>query len=152
MADHQFRRERAGDTLQPTALVNEAFIRLIGGRPTEWANRAHFFGAAAQAMRRVLIERSRSKHAQKRGGVRLDVTSLTDLAERSPQHTLDAVDVDRALLRLAALDERQARIAELRIFAGLEHEEIAELLEISSRTVKREWRIARAFLAQALRP
>jgi RNA polymerase sigma factor (TIGR02999 family) len=149
MAVFYFRREPRGGTLQPTALVHEAFLRLVGARAS-WENRAHFFAAAAQAMRRVLIDRGRARRAVKRGGRNVFVTGLDDVEAPAPQAAFDVLDIDRALRKLAAIDERQGRIVELRVFAGLEIDEIGEVLGISGRTVKREWRLARAFLMREL--
>jgi RNA polymerase sigma factor (TIGR02999 family) len=144
------RREDAGHTLQATALVNEAYMRLVGQRQAEWQNRGQFYGIAAQLMRRILIDHAREHLAAKRGGGARQVTlSGVDVAADSD----DAVEVlalHDALERLALLDERQAKVVEMRYFAGLGVEEVAEALEISPATVKREWATARAWLKREL--
>ena len=136
-------RERENHTLQPTALVNEAFLRLIG-QDVEWQNRSHFIGVAAQMMRRVLVDHARGKQALKRGG---DVTMIElspDVAAADREYQILALD--DALQQLATLDERQAKIVELRFFGGLTIEETAEAIGVSPATVKREWTMARAWL------
>lgn len=148
-AARYLRRERSGHTLQPTALVHEAFLRLLGQHSVEWRSRAQFFGVAAQMMRRILVDHARSKYADKRGGVsiKLDVETVEDVAAGS---VVDVVAVDEALKRLAELDPDQARVVELRFFGGLTVEETAEVIGSSPRTVKREWRSARAWLHKEL--
>lgn len=144
------RREDAGHTLQPTALVHEAYMRLVDQRQGQYQNRSQFYGIAAQMMRRVLIDHAREHLAAKRGGGARQVTlSGVDI----PADSDDAVDIlalHDALERLAALDERQAKVVELRYFGGLSVEEAAEALEISPATVKREWATARAWLKREL--
>ena len=142
------RRERTGHTLQPTALVNEAWLRL-GNQASPWQNRAHFLGVAAGAMRRVLVDHARRRQAQKRGGRELRVT-LTDGMTAGAGNELDLVRLDEALERLAALDGRQARMVTMRFFAGLTVEETAAALGVSEKTVKRDWSAARAFLHREL--
>ena len=145
LAANYLRGERVDPTLQPTALINEAFIRLVGQREKDWANRSHFVAVSAQIMRRILVDFARSGGALKRGAGGL----LVPLAEESIPAGADPatiIDVDHALQRLFEIDSRQARIVELRYFAGLSVEETAELLDISPRTVKREWAVARAWL------
>ncbi len=142
------RRERSGHTLQPTALVNEAWLRLAD-QSTPWQNRAHFLGVAAGAMRRILVDHARRRQAKKRGGEVLRVT-LTDGVAAGPGNELDLVRLDEALERLAALDERQARMVTMRFFAGLTVEETAEALDVSEKTVKRDWAAAKAFLLREL--
>ncbi len=142
------RRERSDHTLQATALVHEAYLRLAGGVAIEWKDRAHFFRAAAQAMRRILVDHTRSLKAAKRGQGRKVVLEETRLI--SPSLDLDLLDLDGALGELEKLDERQARIVELRFFAGLTVEETATTLELSPATVKREWRTAKAWLRREL--
>jgi len=143
-------RERAGHTLQPTALVNEAYLRLVDQRSMRWQNRAHFFGIAAQLMRRLLVDHARAANAEKRGGgmPRLEL----DAAENAvaPESGVDLEDLDRALDRLARIDPRQSRIVELRYFAGATNEETAEALGIAVATVKRDWTLARAWLRHEL--
>ena len=148
LAAAYLRRERPGQTLQPTALVNEAYVRLVGQHP-RFQNRAHFCAIAANAMRQILVERARARHAQKRGGGAARVT-LDEGLLRSPEPAVDLQALDEALTRLAALDSRQARIVELRFFGGLTLEETAEALAISPATVKRDWSVARAWLAREL--
>jgi RNA polymerase sigma factor (TIGR02999 family) len=139
------RSERREHTLQATALVHEAYLRLAGNQASEWQNRKHFLAAAAQVMHRVLIDCARARKAQKRGG-NLCRVELDTALPAPGDWALDLLDIDEALGRLAELDERQARIVELRFFAGLTEVEIAELLGVSERTVKREWEFARAWL------
>ncbi|MCI0586631.1 MAG: sigma-70 family RNA polymerase sigma factor [Planctomycetes bacterium] len=144
-------RERSGHTLQATALVHEAWLRLVDVDPVEWKGRAHFLGVAARAMRQILVEHARGRQRLKRGGgwrrVELE-TGIASGAEGGP----DLVALDAALGKLAALSERQARIVEMRFFGGLPVESVAFLLGTSKRTVEREWRFARAWLAEALAP
>jgi RNA polymerase sigma factor (TIGR02999 family) len=146
------RRERAGHTLQPTAVVNEAYLRLIPQRAVAWENRAHFFGIAARMMRRVLVDHARKRQAAKRGdGFAGDPVSISAVA--APAAVVDQVDVlalHDALSALARLDARQAEIVEMRYFAGLTVEEIAEVLKISPATVKREWTTARLWLRRRM--
>jgi len=143
------RREKPGYTLQPTALVNEAYLRLLKDRPDRWQNRAHFCAIAAHSMRQILIERARARGAQKRGGARARVT-LDEALVAGGDRSIDLVALDEALERLAALDPDQARLVELRFFGGLTVEETAEAMNISPATVKRHWTIARAWLAREL--
>ena len=148
-AARYLRRERQNHTLQPTALVNEAFIKLVDQRNVRWQNRAHFFGVAAQAMRRIVIDHARTKHRVKRGGVQQAVT-LDEGLIAAEARSVDVLALDEVLTRLAALDERQARVVELRFFGGLSVEETAEVMEISPATVKREWSMAKAWLYKEL--
>jgi RNA polymerase sigma factor (TIGR02999 family) len=146
LASAKLAREAAGSTLQPTALVHEAYLRLVGdGRDRQWQNRAHFFGAAAEAMRRVLVEHARQKRSQKRGGG-LVRHSVDDLLLAAPEPDEDLVALDEALRRLAEKDHLKARLVELRYFAGTTLDEAAEILEISPTTAKRAWAFARAWL------
>jgi len=144
-AARYLRRERKNHTLQPTALVNEAFMKLIDQRNVQWQNRAHFFGVAAQAMRRIVIDHARARQRVKRGGVQQAVT-LDEAMIAAESRSIDVLALDEALTRLAALDERQAKIVELRYFAGLSVEETAEVTGLSPATIKREWAMARAWL------
>ena len=139
------RRERAGHTLQATALVHEVFIRLVGDDPIEWQGRAHFFGIAAQVMRRVLVDHARERQADKRlgGAVRVE---LDDRVAAAPATDFEVLSLDRALDDLAALDPRQAHIVELRYFGGLSEQEVGAVLSLSRATVTREWQSARAWL------
>lgn len=147
LAGHYMRAESASHTLQPTALVHEAYLRLAGPTRTDWESRAHFFGVAAKVMRQILVDHARSRDAAKRGGG-VTPLPLDKLGEGpgTPATPVDLLDLDEALTRLALLDERQARIVELRYFTGLTVEDTAQLLDLSPRTVKREWRLARAWL------
>ncbi len=151
LAEQHLARERTDHTLQATALVHEAYLRLVDQRSVRWQNRAHFFGIAAQLMRRVLVDYARRRDAAKRGdGAR--PLSLEEAADQAPSRPLDILDLDRALDRLAALDPQQGRLVELRFFGGLTVEESAEVLGVSARTVKRDWRAARAWLYRELHP
>ena len=150
LARSYMRREREGHTLEPTALVNEAYLRLMDQRDVRWASRGHFFAIAAQAMRRVLVDHARGHVAEKRGGGAERVTLSGVPAEGKERVEIDVLWLNEALERLARLDERQARVVELRYFAGMSVEEVADVLEISPATVKREWATARLWLAHAL--
>ena len=145
LAAYYMRGERHGHTLQPTALVHEAYFRLTGMRGVDWQNRSHFFAVAAQLMRRILIDHARARRANKRGG-RWGEVSFDDAEGVSFSRPEELIALDEALNRLAALDVRQSRIVELRFFAGLTEEETGEVLGISARTVKRDWRVAKAWL------
>lgn len=143
------RRERPGHTLQPTALVHEAYMRLIDQRRVVWQNRAHFLGVAAEMMRRILIDHARNRKAAKRGGGATRVT-LDDALVRSGPRDLDLLALDEALDELAVLDPQQSRVVELRAFGGLSVEETAEVMSISPATVKRYWAFSSAWLARRL--
>ena len=149
-AQRQLHRERIGHTLQPTALVHEAFLRLVGQRRANWKNRAHFFGVAAQLMRRILIDYARGRQRFKRGGdqqrVPLEETHLV-----SEEQSKEWIALDEALHRLTEMDERQSRIVELRVFGGLTTDETAEVLDISASTVLREWNVAKVWLHREIR-
>jgi RNA polymerase sigma factor (TIGR02999 family) len=149
LARRQLGAERAGHSLQPTALVHEAWLRLGGGDAVSWEGRAHFFGAAAEAMRRILVDHARSRNADKRGASsrRLPLDAVELAAGDDPGQVLV---LDDALTRLEALDERLAKVVRLRFWAGLEEQEVAELLQLSPRTVRRDWKLARAWLARDL--
>ena len=142
------RRERSGHVLQPTALVNEAFLRLMDLRQIDWRSRSHFVAVAAIMMRRILVDYARSHSATKRGGSRCRVPLREDMAASSPD--VDLLDLNTALEELAARDAQLVRVVELRYFGGLSIEEAAEVLEISTATVKREWNMARAWLSRRL--
>jgi RNA polymerase sigma factor (TIGR02999 family) len=144
-AARYLRRERAGHTLQTTALIHEAYLRLIDQKSVHWQNRAQFFGIAAQMMRRILVDHARTKHRAKRGGSDIRV-SLTDATKVTKDPDLDLVELDEALNRLAEIDPQQSRIVELRFFSGLNVEETAAALQISPATVKRDWKVAKAWL------
>jgi RNA polymerase sigma factor (TIGR02999 family) len=144
------RREDAGHTLQPTALVHEAYMRLVDQRGGEWQNRSQFYGIAAQMMRRILIDHAREHLAAKRGGGAKQVTLSGIEAAADSDDAVEILALHEALEKLATLDERQAKVVELRYFGGLSVEEAAEALEISAATVKREWATARAWLKREL--
>ncbi len=148
LAQHYLQRERQGHTLQPSALVNEAFLRLLD-QPATWQNRAHFFGIAAQLMRRVLVEHARHKNAAKRGGD-WERISLAEVNEAASPENPDLIALDDALNSLATFDPRQRQVVELRYFGGLTIEETAEVLSLSPATVEREWSLARAWLRREL--
>ena len=151
IARRNLAQEREGHLLQPTALVNEAFVRLLGEAPVEWANRAHFFGFSARLMRQILIDFARAQGTAKRGHrsphVGLSAAGDVMVGQSDP---IDLIDLDQALDDLAQLDARQAQLVELRYFGGLENAEIAVVLGISEPTVVREWRVARAWLFDRL--
>ena len=149
LARRHLRRERPGHTLQTSDLVAEAYLRLINQKQVQWQNRAHFYGLSAQLMRRILIDHARHHHYQKRGGSRIQV-SLDETALVSEARAEELLAVDEALARLTVMDARKGRIVELRFFGGLSLEETAEVLGISSPTVQREWRAAKAWLHQML--
>jgi len=150
LADGYLGRERSDHTLQPTALVHEAYLRLIGQKQIDWQNRAHFFGVSARLMREILIEHARGKNRQKRGGEFKTQIALDDAVSFANTRQLDVIAVDDALTRLEKLDERQARIVEMKFFGGLTIEEVAEVLSISPATVKREWSTAKLLLHKML--
>ena len=150
LAKRYMRRERSGHTLQTSALVNEAYLRLIGARNVRWQNRAHFFAVSARLMRRILVDFARTKHNLKHGGASLQVTMDEELAISS-EPSADLLALDEALSRLTALHPRQAEIVEMRYFGGLQEEEIAEVLKVSLRTVQQDWRLARLWLYRELR-
>jgi RNA polymerase sigma factor (TIGR02999 family) len=151
MAQHYLRLERPGHTLQPTALVHELYLRLVASEPVMWQDRAHFFAVAAQALRRILVDSARARHAGKRGGNQLKV-SLTSANGWVDPRDEDLLSLHQALVRLAELEPRAARVVELRFFGGLSESEVAEVLHISTITVKRDWRVARAWLMTHLSP
>jgi RNA polymerase sigma-70 factor (ECF subfamily) len=143
-------RERPGHTLQPTALVNEAYLKLVGERDMKWQSRAHFVGVAAQLMRFILVDHMRKKQYQKRGGGVVRVTFDENLEVAADEPGADLLALDDALKKLAAQDERKGRIAELRYFGGLSVEETAEALSVSVATVMRDWRLTKAWLHREL--
>ena len=151
LASSYLRRERDAQSMQPTALVHEVYLRLLHDKPMLFQNRAHFCAIAATSMRRILVERARARHALKRGGVAAKVTLDEALAEdRAGGRSVDVMALDQALERLEAIDPVRARIVELRYFGGLSVEETAAELGISPATVKRHWSVARAWLAREL--
>jgi RNA polymerase sigma-70 factor, ECF subfamily len=147
VAHFQLRQERPDHTLQSSALVNEAYLRLVGLKAPQWESRTHFFAIAAQQMRQILVDYARRHRAEKRGGG-VDAISLEDATMLSPgqQKALDVVALDDALKALAQIDARKAKVVELRFFGGLSHEETAEVLKVSAVTVARDWNTARAWL------
>jgi RNA polymerase sigma factor (TIGR02999 family) len=151
LAGSYMRRERPDHTLQASALVNEAYLRLLGGGRVSWESRAHFFVTAAQTMRRILIDHARTRQTAKRSGIgqRVEMNEALAFVEEFPAQF---VDLDAALVKLAERDPRQARIVELRFFAGLSVEEVTGILNISEKTVKRDWAMARAWLESQLDP
>lgn len=151
IAGRYLSREPASHTLQSTALVHEAYVRLIGQRSVEWQNRAHFFGIAAQMMRRILVDHARRQHRDKRGGWTPKLSLDDAMAAAAPEPHFDLIALDDALTALALVDSRGARIVELRFFSGLTIDETAEVLDISAGTVKREWSAARAWLYREVR-
>ena len=149
LAKSYMRKERAGQTLQTTALIHEAYLRLIDANQVQWQNRAHFFGVAAHIMRQILVAMARERGAQKRGGGVRQV-SLDEQLIVSPEQDEDLVAIDEALSALAEVDARKAKVVELRFFGGLTEEETATALKVSPETVRRDWRIARAWLRRKL--
>ena len=149
LARHYLRQERSDHTLQSTALVHEAYLRLAAGAAPDWQNRAHFFGVAAHVMRQILVEHARGRDAAKRGGGACKL-ALDEALALPQQIDVDVVALDKALTELSKLDEQQGRIVELRFFAGLTIEDTSEVLGISPATVKRDWVTARAWLYRAM--
>ena len=148
-AARYLRRERPGHTLQTTALIHEAYIRLIDQKNVRWQNRAHFYAIAAQLMRRILVDHARSRQAAKRGGSDIKLP-LEEAMIASKGREVDLVALDEALERLAAIDPQQCRVVELRFFSGMSVEETAEVLGVSPRTVKRDWNVAKAWLRREI--
>lgn len=148
-AARYLRKERPGHSLQATALINEAFLRLIDVKNVEWQSRAHFFAIAANLMRRILVDHARRRDAEKRGGTQMRLT-LDDTIAIAREPDVDLLAIDEALNRLAAIDEQQARVVELRFFSGLSVEETAAALGVSPKTVKRDWSVARAWLRREI--
>lgn len=150
IAASYLRRERGGHTLQPTAVVNEAYMRLVPQRSVQWENRAHFYGIAARMMRRVLVDHARKRRAAKRDGVTESPVTISGVAAPAGPDEVDVLMLHDALSALAQLDPRQSEIVEMRYFAGLTIEEIAEVLHISPATVKREWTTAKLWLRRRM--
>jgi RNA polymerase sigma-70 factor, ECF subfamily len=150
LARSYLRAERSDNSLQPTALVHEAYLSLVGQRGKNFQNRNHFFAIASAQMRRILVDHARARRAEKRGGGQLKV-ELDEALALSPQQSADIVALDEALERLAKLDPRQAKVVELRYFMGNSEAEIAEILGVSTRTVKRDWVVAKAWLYKEIR-
>ena len=149
LARSYLQSERPDHTLQATALVHEAYLQLVDQETATWQNRAHFFGAAARSMRRILVDHARRHGAEKRGGG-LQKLSFDEALDLAAERAVDLVALDDALQDLASFDQRQSDIVEMRFFGGLTNEEIAETLNISSRTIKREWRLAKAWLRREI--
>ena len=149
LAHRHIKRERPGHTLQTSALVNEAFVRLVDQRDVEWQSRAHFFGIAAQMMRRILVDYARKRRFAKRGGNQLQV-SLNEELVAANQRSAEVVLLDDALTQLAEIDERKSKVVELKFFGGLSIEETAEALGVSPGTVMRDWTLAKAWLRRAM--
>ena len=149
MAETYLRRESPDNTLQPTALVHEAYLRLIDQTRVNWQNRSHFFGVAAQMMRRILVDHARTKRRDKRGGAERTL-SLEEAITVSHGRAADLVELDEALVGLSTFDPRKSRVIELRFFGGLSVEETAEVLEVSPQTVMRDWKLAKAWLYDEL--
>ncbi len=156
-AARSFKHERRALTLQPTALVHEAYVRLLGHQRIQWNDRQHFFAVAARLMRQILVDHARARHAQKRGGHAAGAqVTLGDAEAASPtdaeSELIDLIALDALLDRLEARNARQSKVVELRVFTGLTVEEIAETLELSPRTIKTDWQMARAWLMRELAP
>ncbi len=149
LARRQLHRESPGHTLQPTALVHEVYLRMMSGAEPEWDSRSHFFAVASGIMRRILVDHARGRAAAKRGGGAVAI-ELDETIIMSPQQSQLLLDVDECLRRLSELDDRQAKVVEMRFFAGLTEEEIASVLGVSTRTVKRDWVMAKAWLRAEL--
>lgn len=149
LAEAQMRRERPGHTLQPTALIHEAYIRMVG-RDTDWQSHQHFIGAAATVMRHVLVDHARAHHAGKRGGA-LQRVEFEEGIAFSAERSIEVLAVDDALTELGKVNPRQAKVVELRYFAELSDEQIAAVLNVSARTVQRDWLLAKDWLAQRVR-
>src|SRR6185369_9942914 len=150
IAANYMRRERPGHTLQTSALVNEAYLKLVDQREVHWQNRSHFFALASQMMRRILLDHARTQGRVKRGGEAVHV-NLEDVAVMSPQKSEELIALDEALTRLAEFDPQKSRLVEMRFFGGLTVEEVAEVLEIAPVTVMLHWRLAKAWLQKEMR-
>jgi len=145
-AGRYLKKERGNHTLQTTALINEAYLKLIDQREVVWQNRTHFFAIAAQAMRRILVDYARERHREKRGGAAENLPLDEALTIATPEKSVDLVALDEALNQLAKFDARQARVVELRYFSGLSIDETAEILGVSNVTVRRDWDLAKSWL------
>jgi RNA polymerase sigma-70 factor, ECF subfamily len=150
LAAHYMADERPGHDLQPTALINEAYLRLVDWKNIQWADRAHFFAMAANMMRRVLVDHARSRDRVKRGGEAIQVSFIEAANVPAPQ-SADVLALDKALQELEAIDPRKSQIVEMRFFGGLSQEEVAEALNVSVATVRRDWSLARAWLSRELK-
>jgi len=149
LAHRYMSQERPGHTLQTTALVNEAYLRLVKWREARWQNRAHFFAVSAQMMRRILVDFARDKQSLKRGGHALEV-SLSQVSDFTVERDADLVALDEALTALAEVDRRKSKVVEMRFFGGLSVKEVAEVLKVSEETVLRDWRLAKVWLLREL--
>jgi RNA polymerase sigma factor (TIGR02999 family) len=149
MARRYMRDEANGNTLQPTALVNEAYLRLVGVENLRWQDRAHFFAVSANIMRRILVDSARARHTDKRGGAIAKV-NLNESIDGLPERDRSLIELDEALAALEKFDERKARVVEMKFFAGLSVEETAEVLKMSPRSVMRDWNLARAWLMREM--
>ena len=145
-ASRYLRKERKNHTLQTTALIHEAYLKLLGVHEIEWQNRAHFFALASTAMRRILVDYARDRHREKRGGIAENLAIDDAMQISASEKSVDLIALDEALNRLAKLSARQARVVELRYFSGLSNDETAEILGVSKSTVKNDWNIAKAWL------
>ncbi len=152
LAGSYLSREKAGHTLQPTALVHEVYLKLAGQGTFEWRNRAHFFGAASRLMREILIDHARAKSRKKRGGNMRTFIEIDAAVSVDASRQLDVIAIDEALIELERLDVRQAKIVEMKFFGGMTIEEIAEVLSVSPATIKREWTSAKLLLSRMLNP
>ncbi len=150
LAASYLRRERPDHTLQPTALVHEAYLRLVEERRVDWKSRSHFFSVAAKLMRRILVDHARARAATKRGGGALSKVSLTDAVVMTKERPAELLALDEGLTRLASVDPQQGQVVELRVFAGLSVEETSQALGISQATVKRDWAVAKAWLSREI--
>jgi RNA polymerase sigma-70 factor (ECF subfamily) len=149
-ASRYLRNERQGHTLQTTALIHEAYLKLLGNERIEWQNRSHFFAIASTAMRRILVDHARERHREKRGGNAENLPLDEAFQISSNEKSVDLIALDEALNRLAKLDARQAKIVELRYFSGLSNDETAAILGVSEGTVRNDWKIAKAWLKQEI--
>jgi RNA polymerase sigma factor (TIGR02999 family) len=149
LARHYMRSERAGHTLQTTALVNEAYLRLVNGRQVEWRNRTHFFGIAARLMRQILVDFARARNYEKRGGGARHIL-LNEALAMGPKEGTDLLALDDALKALAQVDERKSQVVEMRFFGGLSEKEMAMALNVSPETIRRDWRLAKSWLLRYL--
>jgi RNA polymerase sigma-70 factor, ECF subfamily len=145
-ASRYLRKERQGHTLQTTALIHEAYLKLIGQKEVKWQNRSHFFAIASTAMRRILVDHARERHREKRGGIQENLVIEETLQISANEKSVDLIALDDALNRLAKLSVRQARVVELRYFSGLTNDETAEILGVSRETIRNDWNIAKAWL------
>jgi RNA polymerase sigma factor (TIGR02999 family) len=149
LARSYMRRERPGQTMSPTVLVHETYLRLAEQKRVDWQNRSHFYGIAAKMMRRILIDHARARATGKRGGAALRL-SLDQIEVSPEQDATDLIALDEALNKLAAFDERKARVVELLYFGGLKHEEAAQVLDVNEKTIRRDWEVARRWLYREL--